>query len=519
MGLTQSPPPALPDAASAARAAQSAAPACPLPIVPVRARGLIVEGADGRRYLDCFPGAGALVLGHNHPVVLEAVRSVLDGQAPLYVPGLATPAERAFTGELLRTLPGGLAESARIRFCGPGDGEAVTAALELVRAATGRDGCLVSPATVSSDDRLRRMRDTAAAHSVPFVVDESRTGVGRTGAFWAVEHSQVVPDVMVLSGAVGGGLPLAAVVHREDLGPPPAEGSTFRGNQLALAAGAATLRYVRERQLAERARVLGGRMLSRLRRLALEHRCVGGVRGRGLMLEIELLDHAEALRQECLRRGLMVGIGTRPFPLVHLLPPLTITDEQAEAVLARLADALAEISRPARHGPAFGERRSVSGEDRSVSDEDRSVSGEARAAPGEPSSVSGGSRSVPGEARLVSGESESASGGSRPVFSEPQPVPGERQPVPAEPQPVSGKRRSVPGESQPAPGEVQSVSGGSRLVSGKRRSVPGESQPAPGEGQPAPGEPQPFPGEPLPAPREPHPAPSQPKEEGVAFPA
>ncbi|MFI9720143.1 aminotransferase class III-fold pyridoxal phosphate-dependent enzyme [Streptomyces sp. NPDC052396] len=357
MGLTQSPPPTLPDVASAARETRPATPPCPLPIVPVRARGLIVEGADGRRYLDCFPGAGALVLGHNHPVVLEAVRSVLDAEAPLHVPGLATPAERAFTGELLRTLPGELAEGARIRFCGPGDTEAVTAALELVRSATGRDGCLVSPATVSSDDRLRRMRDTAAAHSVPFVVDESRTGVGRTGTFWAVEHSGVVPDVMVLSGAVGGGLPLAVVVHQESLGAESSlsGASTFRGNQLALAAGAATLRHVRENGLAERARVLGGRMLSRLRRLAPEHGCVGGVRGRGLMLEIELLDQAEALRRECLRRGLMVGIGARPFPLVRLLPPLTITDEQAEAVLARLADALAEISRPGHRAPTPSE--------------------------------------------------------------------------------------------------------------------------------------------------------------------
>ena len=76
-----------------------------LPIVPVRARGLTIEGADGRRYLDCLSGAGTLALGHNHPVVLEAIRKVLDSGAPLHVLDLATPVKDAFTTELFATLP------------------------------------------------------------------------------------------------------------------------------------------------------------------------------------------------------------------------------------------------------------------------------------------------------------------------------------------------------------------------------------------------------------------------------
>ncbi|GAA1126944.1 hypothetical protein GCM10009577_57910 [Streptomyces javensis] len=80
-----------------------------LPIVPVRARGMTVEGADGRRYLDCLRGAGALALGHNHPVVLDAIRAVLDAEAPLQVLDLATPVKDACTDELFATLPPGLA--------------------------------------------------------------------------------------------------------------------------------------------------------------------------------------------------------------------------------------------------------------------------------------------------------------------------------------------------------------------------------------------------------------------------
>ncbi|MEU7583075.1 diaminobutyrate--2-oxoglutarate transaminase family protein [Streptomyces sp. NPDC041068] len=500
-----------------------------LPIVPVRARGLTIEGADGRRYLDCLSGAGTLALGHNHPVVLEAIRKVLDSGAPLHVLDLATPVKDAFTTELFRTLPPGLADSARIQFCGPAGTDAVEAALKLVRAATGREGMFAftgayhgmtagaleasggatdvrvarlpypqdyrcpfglggargaelsarwtesllddtksgvpAPAGMilepvqgeggvlpAPDAWLRRMREITAARGIPLIADEVQTGVGRTGAFWAVEHSGVVPDVMVLSKAIGGSLPLAVVVYRDnlDVWPPGAHAGTFRGNQLAMAAGAATLAYVRENGLAERAATLGTRMLTELRSLAAEYPCIGEVRGRGLMIGVELVDPgvgpgpeadsgagtdsasgsgagmdsgsgfgsgsgtgtdagpgsaggpvrrsstaepsgeagptadgcaarmtpsptapprsdtsdglpftapprppapelAAAVQRECLRRGLIVELGGRHSSVVRLLPPLTITDEQAAAVLDRLADALATAART-HHG-------------------------------------------------------------------------------------------------------------------------------------------------------------------------
>ncbi|MFC7218623.1 diaminobutyrate--2-oxoglutarate transaminase family protein [Streptomyces polyrhachis] len=423
-----------------------------LPIVPVRARGLTIEGADGRRYLDCLSGAGSLALGHNHPVVLEAVRAVLDSGAPLHVLDLATPVKDHFTTELFSTLPAGLAERARIQFCGPAGTDAVEAALKLAKAATGRSGILAftgayhgmtagalgvsagpgplatdvgvtrlpypydyrcpfgvggeqgarlaaawaeslvtdprggiePPAAMivepvqgeggvipAPDDWLRRMRRLTERHGIPLIADEVQTGVGRTGAFWAVEHSGVVPDVMVLSKAIGGSLPLAVVVYDQDLDlwPRGAHAGTFRGNQLAMAAGAATLKFVRENALAERAGQLGRRMATALRRLAAAHRCVGDVRGRGLMLGVELVDPesvlpdgtapqppapalAAAVQRACLDRGLIVELGGRHDSVIRLLPPLTTTDEQAEAVLDRLADALAEAERA--HHPAPG---------------------------------------------------------------------------------------------------------------------------------------------------------------------
>ncbi|MEE4545515.1 diaminobutyrate--2-oxoglutarate transaminase family protein [Streptomyces sp. V4-01] len=414
-----------------------------LPVVPVRARGMTVEGADGRRYLDCLSGAGTLALGHNHPVVLEAIRGVLDSGAPLHVLDLATPVKDEFTTALFETLPRELAEHGRIQFCGPAGTDAVEAAVKLTRAATGRAGLLAfsgayhgmtagalaatgdnflramvgeadarvtrlpypydyrcpfgtggdrgaelsarwtahllddpkggvqPPAAMllepvqgeggvipAPDAWMRRMREITAARGIPLIADEVQTGVGRTGTFWAVERSGVVPDVMVLSKAIGGSLPLAVIVYREELDvwQPGAHAGTFRGNQLAMAAGTATLRYVRRNALHERAEALGARMLGRLRGLAAHHACVGDVRGRGLMIGVELVDTeaepddygalpaapalAARVRHEALRRGLIVELGGRHAAVVRLLPPLTITDEQAEAVLERLGDAI-----------------------------------------------------------------------------------------------------------------------------------------------------------------------------------
>ncbi|GAA2982226.1 MULTISPECIES: diaminobutyrate--2-oxoglutarate transaminase family protein [Streptomyces] len=428
-----------------------------LPIVPVRARGMTIEGADGRRYLDCLSGAGTLALGHNHPVVLEAIRKVIDSGAPLHVLDLATPVKDAFTTELFATLPPELADDARIQFCGPAGTDAVEAAFKLVRAATGRSellaftgayhgmtagalaasggatdvrvtrlpfphnyrcpfgtggergadlaarwteyllddpkGGVPDPAAMivepvqgeggvnpAPDGWLRRMREITRDRSIALIADEVQTGVGRTGTFWAVEHSGVVPDVMVLSKAIGGSLPLAVIVYRSglDLWQPGAHAGTFRGNQLAMAAGAATLAYVRENGLAERAGTLGARMLARLQALSADHPSIGDVRGRGLMIGIELVDPeagpgdvtaesgsapppdpvlAVAVQQECLRRGLIVELGGRHSAVVRLLPPLTLTDEQATAVVDRLADALSAAERSSPRRAAAGPTR------------------------------------------------------------------------------------------------------------------------------------------------------------------
>jgi len=411
------------------------------PIVPVRAHGMVVEGADGRRYLDCLSGAGTLALGHNHPVARAAIDRVLRSGAPLHALDVATPEKDDFTTALLETVPPQLADRARVHFCGPAGTDAVEAALKLARLATGgrqvlaftgayhgmtsgalavtADAALrghtggqdvyrlpfpypyrcpfgiggergtdvaaaytaamlgdshsgvVHPAAmivepvqgeggvVPAPDRwLRELRRVTAERGIPLVVDEVQTGAGRTGTFWGVERSGVVPDVIVASKAIGGSLPLAVIVYDEDLDvwPPGAHTGTFRGNQLAMAAGAATLREIRAAGLVGHADAVGAEMTARLRDLQREHPSLGDVRGRGLMLGVEVVEPgaepdalgarppapalAQAIRAECLDRGLIVELGGRQGAVLRLLPPLVITREQADAVLERLADAV-----------------------------------------------------------------------------------------------------------------------------------------------------------------------------------
>src|SRR5689334_4913142 len=136
---TSGPPPAMAAVLERQRRRESAARtyARAFPIVPVRAEGMVVEGADGRRYLDCLSGAGTLALGHNHPVVREAIERVLRSGAPLHALDVATPEKDDFTTALLETVPPALAARARVHFCGPAGTDAVEAALKLARLATG----------------------------------------------------------------------------------------------------------------------------------------------------------------------------------------------------------------------------------------------------------------------------------------------------------------------------------------------------------------------------------------------
>lgn len=209
----------------------------------------------------------------------------------------------------------------------------------------GEGGYIVPPA-----GWLAKLRDLCDRHGILLVADEVQSGVGRTGKMWAIEHDGVVPDIITAGKGLASGLPLSALIARGDIMKwgPGRHGSTFGGNPVACAAAVATLDLVEgggDGGLAANAAVIGDRMIDALRAVQSTQPMITEVRGRGLMIGIDVTDHdtAEALEAACFRRGLLVlTCGQRA---IRMAPPLVVTAEQADAAVAVFTDACAELSR------------------------------------------------------------------------------------------------------------------------------------------------------------------------------
>jgi 4-aminobutyrate aminotransferase len=192
---------------------------------------------------------------------------------------------------------------------------------------------------------LAELRALCDTHGILLVVDEVQTGVGRTGRMWAVEHEGVEPDVLLAGKGLASGLPLSAMIARSDAmhWEPGMHGSTFGGNPVACAAALATLDLV-EGTLVQRAADMGGYLMTRLGELRDRHRVIRAVRGRGLMVGVELADHERAVQveQEAFRRGLVML--TAGEAVVRLSPALVVTRELIDIALDILDGVLATMA-------------------------------------------------------------------------------------------------------------------------------------------------------------------------------
>ncbi|SDY01911.1 diaminobutyrate--2-oxoglutarate transaminase [Thermoactinomyces sp. DSM 45892] len=406
-----------------------------IPLAIRKAVGIQITDVEGKVYYDCLAGAGTLALGHNHPVVKEAILEMVQSDYPLHTLDLTTPIKDEFVEELYSVLPSSFAQKAKIQFCGPAGTDAVEAALKIVKTATGKRSILsyrggyhgmthgalslmgnlgakedmpglmpdvhflpypypyrcpfgvggdkgievhqhflerflddpergvTSPAGLiiemvqgeggaipAPNEWARHVRETTKKHDIPMIVDEIQTGFGRTGKMFAFEHAEIEPDVLVLSKAIGGSLPLAVVVYKEELDKwgPGAHAGTFRGNQMAMATGLATIRFIRENNLADHAEKMGELLRGKLHLIQDVTNSIGEVRGKGLMVGVEIVnfnqspDHlgsypahpelARLIQQECFKRGLILELGGRHGSVVRFLPPLIITSEQIEEI-------------------------------------------------------------------------------------------------------------------------------------------------------------------------------------------
>ncbi len=212
----------------------------------------------------------------------------------------------------------------------------------------GEGGYVVPPASF-----LHTLRDIAHRHGALIIADEVQSGMGRTGKMFASEHFDFVPDIMSLAKGIASGLPLGATLASADLmsWPPGAHASTFGGNPVAIAASLVTIELLEDHLIANAAQV-GEYLMAGCRELMNKHQLIGDVRGKGLMIGIELVkdrvtkepavEQRDRLEVECFQRGLIIqGCGTST---IRLSPPLVIDRAQCDFALKTLDESLTAVT-------------------------------------------------------------------------------------------------------------------------------------------------------------------------------
>ena len=213
----------------------------------------------------------------------------------------------------------------------------------------GEGGYVVAP-----DNFMRELRGICDRHGILLVADEVQSGMGRTGKWWAIEHTGVEPDIVCMAKGIASGMPLSVCMSRAEIMDwvPGSHASTFDGNPVSIAAALATLKILEREGMANAARV-GGLMLERLDGWKKTHPLVGDVRGRGLMIGVELVkdkatrEPATALRNRvetlAFERGLMVlGCGETTL---RLCPPLIVSEQEATVALDILEEAITLVEK------------------------------------------------------------------------------------------------------------------------------------------------------------------------------
>ena len=370
------------------------------PIAFVRGHGAYLFDADGNRYLDFFCGLAVTSLGHGHPRVVRAIKDQAEkvthvsnvfhtepmarlaarlggafGDGRIFFGNPGAEANEAalklarrwghgnggrfefistlgsFHGRTIGTLSATGQEKYHIGFqpLVPGfklvpydDVAAIERALSdktvaiMVEPIQGEGG-VVTP----SLDYLGRLRDLCDRNKLLLIVDEVQTGMGRTGKLFAYQHAGIKPDIITLAKALGGGLPIGAMVARSEIATvlsPGTHGSTFGGNPVACAAALGVLDALEHDGVIANAAEVGGYLMNRLREIAKDCPNVREVRGLGMIIGVVLKHEARGIVEACLKEHLIVN-GTADNVL-RLLPPLNLTREEADAGLATIERAL-----------------------------------------------------------------------------------------------------------------------------------------------------------------------------------
>ncbi|WDT74095.1 MAG: aspartate aminotransferase family protein [Candidatus Manganitrophus sp.] len=199
------------------------------------------------------------------------------------------------------------------------------------------------------DDRfLPALRARCTEVGALLIFDEVQTGFGRTGKLFAMEHSETVPDILTVAKSMGGGMPLGAFISSPEImkslsvDPPLSHVTTFGGHPVCCAAGLASLNFIIENDLPGRADRMGEKLRSALRKLGQEIETIRAVRGKGLMIGLELSNQKETARfvQRCLKAGLILGWTLHTNTVVRIAPPLTLSEKELREGLRIIEKAL-----------------------------------------------------------------------------------------------------------------------------------------------------------------------------------
>jgi acetylornithine aminotransferase/acetylornithine/N-succinyldiaminopimelate aminotransferase len=377
------------------------------PVVLVRGRGDRLWDSDGKEYLDFAAGIAVDVLGHCHPKVVEAIKA--QAEALLHVSNLyhiepqirlaQALCEHSFADKVFFCNSGAEANEAAIKLArryaklrwGPDRYEIVCmrdsfhGRTMATLTATGQEkhqrgfepllpgfkhipfndlraaeqaidsrtcAVLVEPiqgeggVRLPDDDYLPALRQLCSDRDVLLMLDEVQTGMGRTGRLFAYEHWGIEPDIMTLAKALGGGLPIGAMLAKEEVASafvPGSHASTFGGSPFITAAALAALTAIVEERLPQRAAKIGAYFLGRLRELVQRYPYAKEARGKGLILALELAVPAKPIVDRCLQLGLLIL--TAGDQVLRFVPPLIIGEAEVDEALSILDQALPEQPR------------------------------------------------------------------------------------------------------------------------------------------------------------------------------
>ena len=197
---------------------------------------------------------------------------------------------------------------------------------------------------IPDDDYLMALRSICDTHGWLLILDEIQTGNGRTGSFFCYQQSEILPDLVTLAKGLGNGIPIGACLARGEAAAVFAPGnhaSTFGGNPFACAVGLTVVEQIIDRNLAARAAELGKRMLAKLQAGLSGCNNVQEIRGKGLMLGIEVKSPDPDLMEKALDKGILFNLAGNN--VIRLLPPLTITDEEADQICSMVSELLTTV--------------------------------------------------------------------------------------------------------------------------------------------------------------------------------